>query len=361
MHGLGNDFVMVKDSDLAALFGPEKIAERGEHKSDPAALTAALSALARSICDRRTGVGADGLIVAVQLPLRYSVFQELIETYPSYSECSLAWIYINSDGSSSDMCGNGLRCLAYFAESEALLPACIGATFSIATRAYAVDVNLSAPAGGGIENTRTVSTTLAAPAFGTTKSNSEKTVALALGDITIGAVAVDLGNPHCVVFDCPELDLAQYQGCMQGICTTANTAAAHPSLEKFPPRLLELAHQIQSLPLFPQGVNVEFVLPQGKNRAVVYVVERGCGPTLACASGAAAVVAAGAIEGHLNRQCCVILPGGELEVAWSSVDNRIELSGPAQIVFKGEFPVSGASFFAPHFPVTAPCFEELPA
>ncbi len=371
MHGLGNDFVMVKDFDLdlALRSALAKIGE-GQPGAKNIDVVAALSRLAQVVCDRRFGVGADGLIVAVSPKGSAGLLlEQIITAYPSYKQCDLAWIYINSDGSSSDMCGNGLRCLAYFVranadnESKSLWPQ--ADNFRVATRAYPVAVTVIEPnlcsAGGGANNPRQahqlltcmVRTQLAAPEV---KFVAEK---LHLGDITLSATAIDMGNPHCVVFDCAELELTQYQDCMHGISSGASAAFG----EKFPSRLLELAHQIQCLSIFPQGVNVEFVLPQGRDRAVVYVVERGCGPTLACASGAAAVVAAGVMEERLNRQCCVILPGGELEVTWSSLDNLIELNGPAQIVFSGEFPL-GDSFYSADLLVkhsSCESREELPA
>jgi len=362
MHGLGNDFVMVKDVDLdLALRG---LLETAGKNLD---VVATLSRLAQLVCDRRFGIGADGLIVAVSPDTSDNsagfLAEKIVSAYPFYKQCDLAWIYINSDGSSSDMCGNGLRCLAYFArenakcESERRWPQ--SDRFKVATRAYPVNVtvlnSLTGSAGGATNEPRQrfISTSLAAPEV---KFVGEK---LTLGDIALSATAIDMGNPHCVIFDCPELELTQYQGCMHGILSGASAAF----VEKFPARLLDLAHQIQGLSIFPQGVNVEFVLPQGRDRAVVYVVERGCGPTLACASGAAAVVAAGVIEERLNRQCCVILPGGELEVTWSSLDNLIELNGPAQIAFSGEFPLDDRLCFSDLLANHSSCEsrEELPA
>ncbi len=359
MHGLGNDFVMVKDSDLARAFVALKL------ESVDAA--AALSRLAGKICDRRFGVGGDGLIVAVSLKAPQAVVASLIASYPAYKSCDLAWIYINSDGSSAEMCGNGLRCLAYYARLCGLdeagnhdkrLSWPQQNSFTIATSVYAVEVNidlagrdLDAPTGGGSGsyNLCTVRTSLAGPDFeSATAAGKFVSGTIALSDITLSATAVSMGNPHCVIFDSPALNLGQYQGCMQGICDGDSSSF----LEKFPQPLIDLAHQIQSHALFPQGVNVEFVLPQGRDRALVFVVERGCGPTLACASGAGAVVAAGVIEERLNRQCCVILPGGELEVAWSSVNNRIELNGPAQLAFAGTFSVSRNSFLSSEFSCT---------
>jgi diaminopimelate epimerase len=156
--------------------------------------------------------------------------------------------------------------------------------------------------------------------------------------LKLQATCVSMGNPHCVIFEQEGLSLAQY---------AVDIEKAHASgraLHDFPRRLLLLAADIQQLSLFPEGVNVEFVKvdSESPDTAVVFVVERGCGATLACASGAAAVLAAGVISGRLNKKSYVILPGGKLEVSLSSVNEQgcmqeyIDLTGPAVKVFSGD-------------------------
>ena len=124
------------------------------------------------------------------------------------------------------------------------------------------------------------------------------------------------------------LDIEKAHG--QGLC-----------LNRFPSELVVLAEEIQKLPAFPQGVNVEFVLPQGRDNACTFVVERGCGPTLACASGAAAVLAAGVKTNRLNKKSYVILPGGKLETHLLNEPEEIELIGPAVQVFSGAISLTG--------------------
>ncbi len=379
MHGLGNDFVMVQDVDLFKCF-----ADPGGTGFDKAFLTdpaARLSELAVKLCDRRFGIGADGLIVALRTrahgdfsrSAQLAALVAVLEVAPSYSylrtELPFSWIYINSDGSSSQMCGNGLRCLALFMRSLGWSAAndggVSGGDLAVATSAYPVALRFcqadsAGGSSGGAPNR--ISVTMAGPSFNCSEipcseipcseipcaeipgdenhgaevsgAHTGKFIAgkIILDGIELKATAVGMGNPHCVIFDDPLLNLGRYADSMRGICG-GNSAGF---LARFPAPLLELAGQIQAHPLFPQGVNVEFVLPLSPNRVQVFVVERGCGPTLACGSGAMAVVAAGVIEGRLKHQCCVILPGGELEVCWSEKDNCMELIGPAQFVYSGQ-------------------------
>jgi diaminopimelate epimerase len=100
------------------------------------------------------------------------------------------------------------------------------------------------------------------------------------------------------------------------------------------------APKIQMDPFFPQGVNVEFVEVQDRKHADVYVWERGCGPTLACASGAASVLVAGVLEDRLDRTAVIRLPGGPLTVSWNELNNKVQITGPARIAFEGQFDVA---------------------
>lgn len=354
---------MVQDVDLLKCFaGPGGTDFDKGFLTDPAAR---LSELAVKLCDRRFGIGADGLIVALRTRAHpdFSSLAQLaalvavLEGAPSYSylrtELPFSWIYVNSDGSSSQMCGNGLRCLALFMRSLAWSAASDGGVsggdLAVATSAYPVTLRCRPDSAGGSSGgaPNRISVTMAGPSFNCSDipcaeiscadipgAHTSQFIAgkIVLDGIGLKATAVGMGNPHCVIFDDPQLNLGRYVDSMRGICD-GNSANF---LARFPAPLLELAGQIQAHPLFPQGVNVEFVLPLSPSRVQVFVVERGCGPTLACGSGALAVVAAGVIEGRLKRECCVILPGGELEVRWSEKDNCMELIGPAQFVYSGQ-------------------------
>ena len=119
MHGLGNDFVMLESAELGRVVADcQHSLGKSFGKED---LKAFCATLTKSICDRHIGIGGDGIIVAIKVAglasdkSAYGVaLSDLIATYPSWQDCQVAWIYINSDGSFSEMCGNGMRCLGRF-------------------------------------------------------------------------------------------------------------------------------------------------------------------------------------------------------------------------------------------------------
>lgn len=93
---------------------------------------------------------------------------------------------------------------------------------------------------------------------------------------------------------------------------------------------------LESHPCFPERVNTEFVQIVHPHHAKMKVWERGAGPTLACGTGACAVVVAGVLTGRLARECQVSLPGGDLWIHWQEEDNQVYMTGPAQLVFRGQ-------------------------
>ena len=122
---------------------------------------------------------------------------------------------------------------------------------------------------------------------------------------------VSMGNPHAVLFvDRPEeLDLEQLGPCFE------HHAA------------------------FPQSVNTEFVRCAAPDRLVMRVWERGSGETLACGTGACAALAAAVVQGKCGRRAAVELPGGVLELEWPDNEMEMIMTGPANTVFEGEYPV----------------------
>jgi diaminopimelate epimerase len=299
MQALGNDFVVVEASELERLaqrFPPLGFLQEIATSSDGPGKNLGLSQIARILCDRHFGVGADGLIVVCP---------------PTNSESLLAWRFFNADGSQSSMCGNGLRCLARFAQLQ-------GKTkekcFSIETEVGAVALEL--------KDDEQISCDLNQPILASNKipvaGNQREPVVkekLSVQDKEFVISCVSMGNPHCVVFE-PNIladDFVNY------------------------------AQAIQAHDFFPEGVNVEFVqvLPtlaeDETSHVKVFVCERGCGPTLACASGAAAVLVAGVLEGRLQRKTKVEMPGGTLEVNWSADDNHVRITGPASRIYNGVF------------------------
>lgn len=276
MQGLGNDFVFIDEHELQSVVQGGAPVPYGE--------------LARRLCDRHYGIGADGLIIVRE---------------PTRDDCDIAWHYLNSDGSISLMCGNGLRCLALWAWEHRWVTR---RDFIVQTDVGAVPVSVRGEDAITTTLGEPILTSSAIPVGGPIR---EKVVAepVELGGKSYAVTCVSMGNPHCVIFD-------------SGI-TDAEAARVAPS--------------IQADKFFPESVNVEFVKLNSRTQADVFVWERGCGPTLACASGAAAVLVAGVLEKRLDRTANIRLPGGTLVVAWDEKTNRVSITGPARITYKGHF------------------------
>lgn len=315
MHGLGNDFVMVNLPDLMAVDSLRSAFERG---FDP------LPELAGKLCDRHYGVGADGLIVGFSLAaVRAKPSSALAHAHqlivkvgygcPDDGRCDIGWTYLNGDGSFSAMCGNGLRCLSLWAIEVKLVAT---SHFLVSTKVGAVEVDLKSndriTVDIGIPNL----TSHSIPLSGVTSDRFIKQP-VGTGTDRFNGTCVNMGNPHCVIF----LD--------------GKESTMLKNHLDFPAHLVAPAKLIQELPLFPEGVNVEFAVADGREAVRTWVWERGCGPTLACASGAAAVLVAGVLEGRLDRACEVRLPGGSLEINWDAGDEHVRITGPARTSFAG--------------------------
>ncbi|MBI5175502.1 MAG: hypothetical protein HY986_21635 [Candidatus Melainabacteria bacterium] len=408
VHGLGNDFILVTEENLCLHLVSQGLAlaasdsartSYGAVHTEPVtasllpALKSILSNLAVFLCDRRRGIGGDGLIVAVRSSYLAQNHNErgplavaaLVDSYSSERdgvsalEAPFSWIYVNSDGSYSSMCGNGLRTLALFMARQGWLKehlpvrtdsggaSAAASVFQVRCADYPVHISIQSIDGdstGSGASRAVVSTRLARPLFSAAdipldlsdRANPESQCEFIAAPITlksgqVKATAVSMGNPHCVIFERQEagtLPWLEYALDMQG-GQPENTLSGLPATNSNSPTLRALSEEIQSSSLFPQGANVEWVKILSPEKVRVYVVERGCGPTLACASGAAAVVAAGVREGLLKRQCCVILPGGELAVSYldGGMQEQIELTGPAEFVFDGVVSVHSHLFSEP--------------
>ena len=271
-HGIGNDFVMLADPDDRLTLTPETV---------------------RALCDRRFGIGADGVIRVAPGPDGTHLFMD----------------YMNSDGSLGEMCGNGIRCLALFAREHQLA---VGDELKVATRAGVRTV--------WIEGDR-VRVDMGAPIFEPTKIpvRWEGTDALhakiELDDQTIEATVLSVGNPHAVTF------------------------VDEPDAVDVP----AIGSAIETHEMFPNGTNVEFVRVESPTRVRMRVWERGSGQTLACGTGAAAVAVASRLRGSVEESMTVALPGGDLEVEWAgslAEEAPIFMSGPAVEAFSGELDLS---------------------
>ena len=249
-HGTENDFVLLPDPDGSV---------HGDLSPE----------LVRALCDRRAGIGADGVLRVVRRDGLW--FMD----------------YRNSDGSLSEMCGNGVRVFArYLIDHE-------GETSPIVvdTRAGLKTITVD----GDL-----ITADMGEPAIlGETKVSAN--------GHTWPAAHISMGNPHAVAF----VD----------------------SLDD-PGHLLEAPEHDESV--YPEGVNVEFVVRRGERHVAMRVHERGSGETRSCGTGACAVMVASALADGRGRgeTYRVDVPGGTLQVTWAE-DDRILLTGPAVVVAQG--------------------------
>jgi diaminopimelate epimerase len=248
-----------------------------------------LAALGERLCHRHFGIGADGLLIR----------------WPSTQGDACMQI-INSDGSEAKMCGNGIRCLAvYLHETAGLSGEMRIETLGGLIRPTLVDDGLVRVAMG---EPRLLTAQIPVTGYGEDRAVD---VPVATNGRTYAMTTVSMGNPHAVIF-VDDLAAVPFE-------------ADGPSLEK--------------APCFPDRANIEFVQVQSPAAVTMKVWERGAGPTMACGTGACAVVASGVLTGRTGRQVAVSLPGGVLQIDWPADDAEIVMTGPAATVFKGAFTV----------------------
>jgi diaminopimelate epimerase len=270
-HGTGNDFVMVEDLD-------------GRIHLEPAAIAA--------LCDRRRGVGADGLIRIAPAP-----------------DADFFMDYYNAEGAPAEMCGNGIRCLAKYVYERGFTDR---TEIDVSTRAGVKHLVLDASDG----NVRMVTVDMGPPVF------ERKAIPMA-GDPsatfigqpfevdgrTYVGTALSMGNPHLVLF----LDPAEDLGAVD--CARIGSMVEHHAA-------------------FPNRTNVEFAKVVD-GRIHIRVWERGVGETMACGTGACAALVACSLAGLTGRSAELEFPGGVLGVAWREDDHAF-LTGPAVCVYDGE-------------------------
>ena len=130
-----------------------------------------------------------------------------------------------------------------------------------------------------------------------------------------------MGNPHCVTFG------------KEGECDEEGIKVDSFALSHYGP-------MFEKHPAFPAKTNTEFTEVVNRNYVKMHVWERGAGATLACGTGACATVVAGVLEGRVDRECTVELPGGPLQIHWRESDDKIIMTGPAERVFAGSITVA---------------------
>ncbi|MGW3552004.1 diaminopimelate epimerase [Streptomyces griseoincarnatus] len=267
-HGTENDFVIVPD--------PENALE----------LSAAAVA---ALCDRRAGIGGDGLLHVVRSAAHP-------EARAMADEAEWFMDYRNGDGSVAEMCGNGVRVFARYLQHAGHVGE---GDLAIATRGGVKTVHIAKDGDITVGMGRAVL--------------PEGAVTVAVGERDWPARNVNMGNPHAVAF---VADLAD-----------AGSLFAAPS---FAPEAA-----------YPDGVNVEFVVDRGPRHVAMRVHERGVGETRSCGTGACAVAVAAARRDGVDPRdtglpvtYTVDLPGGTLVIT-EQPDGRIEMTGPAVIVAEG--------------------------
>ena len=284
MEGTANDYIFVDRRDDRVLL--------------PDDLKAALPLL----CDRHRGIGADGLVL-IGAPSRPG---------------SLARMHMwNADGSASDMCGNALRCIALFlhragAEDQFTIESAVGThacrVLDAESRSARVEVDM------GLPRFEASDIPFNPEALGLKeRAGPWLDVPLTIQDQQFRASLVSMGNPHCVIFveRADDVDLR------------------------------ELGPLLERHAAFPERANVEFVSRQG-NGASFYqrTFERGSGETLACGSGACAVLAAAVLTGRSALSASIRLRGGVLDLTWqgeATNPGSILMTGQARLVFEGDF------------------------
>jgi diaminopimelate epimerase len=267
-HGIGNDFVVVENFD-------------GKISKDPV--------FVRSVCDRRFGVGADGILY-IELD----------------SSSDARMVVMNSDGSEAEMCGNGIRCVAKHLYERGIM-----------------------------KKTKMTIGTLA----------GTKTVECIVKDGKVDSVIVEMGSPHLDGKDIPMKCEGRF---IEGEVNVDGVKVKGTGVSMGNPHFIIFQHfsadavdslgpKLEKHPMFPRRTNVEFVkLVDGILTVKVY--ERGAAWTMACGTGACATVVAAALLGKVpfDKEVEVALPGGSLWITVTADMGSVRMRGPAKLVYQGE-------------------------
>lgn len=243
--------------------------------------------LIRRLADRNTGVGFDQL---------------LIVEAPYDPETDFHYRIFNADGSEVEQCGNGARCFARFVRMKGLTNKF---SINVSTKKGKMVLN--------IEEDDQVKVNMGAPEFEPNKipfkaKQAEKTYIIRTEEHTLFCGAVSMGNPHVVTV-------------VEDI-EAANVEQLGPLLE---------SHE-----RFPERVNAGFMQIVSRNEIKLRVYERGAGETQACGSGACGAVAVGIVQGLLDDNVTVHLPGGKLKIQWNGSDKPLYMTGPATHIYDGQ-------------------------
>lgn len=269
VHGLGNDFIILDGRTVSHDY----------------------PALAKRLCHRQTGIGADGLLI--------------IENSDS---ADIRMRIVNEDGSEAEMCGNGIRCFAKYVYEQKIVDQ---TEFAVETLA-------------GIMRPKLV---------------------MQGGKVT--AVTVDMGEPY---LECAEIPVVGEGRCIdremrvQGETlryTTVLVGVPHTLIYVDDPtdkKWMNMGWDIEHASVFPRRTNVNFARVVDEHTLEMRTFERGCGPTLACGTGACAAAVASYLNGKTERSVDVQIELGTLHIDWAQ-DNHVYMTGPAEIVYSGEIQI----------------------
>lgn len=250
------------------------------------------SELAKKISDRHYGVGSDGLIMIN--PSDKADFE--MEMY-------------NADGSRGEMCGNGIRCVAKYVYDYGLTDK---TSISVETLAGIKYLDLTVEDGKVVLVKVDMGKPMLRPEEVPVVSEKEEVIdePITVDGQEYRMTCVSMGNPHAVVF-------------------------IDQDVKEFP--LETVGVKFENHERFPKRVNTEFVNVLGRHTAQMRVWERGSGETLACGTGACAVAVACALNGLTEDEVTVKLLGGDLQIKWDREKNTVYMTGPAEVVFDGEW------------------------
>ncbi|MFH1830713.1 MAG: diaminopimelate epimerase [Pseudomonadota bacterium] len=266
MHGIGNDAILF-DCLKKTIANPTH--------------------LARKLCNRHMGIGADQLILLTKS-----------------RKCDFGMKVYNSDGSEAEMCGNGIRCLARYIKDAKLSPKkellieTNAGPRSVKHVGKLIEVDMGEP----IMKGKDIPVNLSGRIINRPLKTEIKEFRI---------TCLSMGNPHCVTF--------------------------HDNLDSLP--MQKYGPLLENHNIFPKRVNASFVNVISKSEIHMRVWERGAKETLACGTAACASAVASVLNGYTDRKMLVVLPGGKLEIEWNPKDNHVYMRGPAETVYTGEIAI----------------------
>ena len=275
MHGIGNDYIYI-DCFQENVVHPEELAIK--------------------LSDRHFGIGGDGIILILPSEV---------------ADCRMDMY--NADGSRGKMCGNGIRCVAKYLFDQGMVE---DANIRIETLSGIKNIRLNLRKGALADVTVDMGKPVLDPESIPVRWTGPKTgpadrilaETIQVGGQSVSITCVSMGNPHAILF--------------------VNDVATAP--------VESLGRQIETLSMFPDSTNVEFIERVDDSTIKMRVWERGSGETLACGTGACASVVACVLNGKTGREVRVQLKGGELMVSWDEKTDSVFMTGTATKVFTGE-------------------------